>query len=40
MVNLLNIYNSDKQSVIDFVKDYLYKSIDNASLYKPRNDRY
>ena len=34
---LLNIYNNDKESVIDFVKN-VYKKYRNASLYKPRNE--
>ena len=34
---LLNIYNSDKKSVLNFVKN-VYKKYKNASLYKPRND--
>ena len=34
---LLNIYNSDKESVLNFVKD-VYIKYKNASLYKPRND--
>ena len=34
---LLNIYNSDKESVLDFVKS-VYKRYKNASLYKPRNN--
>ena len=34
---LLNIYNSDKESVLNFVKD-VYIKYKHASLYKPRND--
>ena len=34
---LLNIYNSDKESVLNFVKD-VYMRYKNASLYKPRNE--
>ena len=34
---LLTIYNSDKKSVLNFVKN-VYKRYKNASLYKPRND--
>ena len=34
---LLNIYNNDKESVLNFVKN-LYKKYRNASLYKPRNE--
>ena len=34
---LLNIYNSDKESVLNFVKD-VYIKYKNASLYKPRNE--
>ena len=34
---LLNIYNSDKESVLNFVKN-VYKRYKNASLYKPRNN--
>ena len=34
---LLTIYNSDKKSVLNFVKD-VYIKYKNASLYKPRND--
>ena len=34
---LLNIYNSDKESVLNFIKD-VYIKYKNASLYKPRND--
>ena len=34
---LLTIYNSDKKSVLNFVKN-VYKKYKNASLYKPRND--
>ena len=34
---LLNIYNSDKESVLNFVRN-VYKRYKNASLYKPRND--
>ena len=34
---LLTIYNSDKKSVLNFVKNF-YKRYKNASLYKPRND--
>ena len=34
---LLNIYNSDKESVLNFVKD-VYMRYKHASLYKPRND--
>ena len=34
---LLTIYNSDKKSVLNFVK-YVYKKYKNASLYKPRNN--
>ena len=34
---LLNIYNSDKESILKFVKD-VYIKYKNASLYKPRND--
>ena len=34
---LLNIYNSDKESVLNFVKD-VYIKYKNASLYKPRNN--
>ena len=34
---LLTIYNSDKESVLNFVKN-VYKRYKNASLYKPRNN--
>ena len=34
---LLTIYNSDKKSVLNFVKN-VYKKYKNASLYKPRNE--
>ena len=34
---LLTIYNSDKKSVLNFVRN-LYKKYKNASLYKPRNE--
>ena len=34
---LLTIYNSDKKSVLNFVKN-VYKKYKYASLYKPRND--
>ena len=34
---LLNIYNSDEESVLNFVKN-VYKRYKNASLYKPRNN--
>ena len=34
---LLTIYNSDKKSVLNFVKD-VYIKYKNASLYKPRNN--
>ena len=34
---LLTIYNSDKKSVLNFVRN-VYKRYKNASLYKPRND--
>ena len=34
---LLNIYKSDKESVLNFVKD-VYIKYKNASLYKPRNE--
>ena len=34
---LLTIYNSDKKSVLNFVKD-VYIKYKNASLYKPRHD--
>ena len=34
---LLNIYNNDKESVLEFVKN-IYKKYKNATLYKPRND--
>ena len=34
---LLTIYNSDKKSVLNFVKN-VYKRYKNASIYKPRND--
>ena len=34
---LINIYNSDKESVLNFVKN-VYKRYKNASLYKPRNN--
>ena len=34
---LLTIYNSDKESVLNFVKD-VYIKYKNASLYKPRNN--
>ena len=34
---LLTIYNSDKKSVLNFVKD-VYKRYKHASLYKPRNE--
>ena len=34
---LLTIYNSDKKSVLNFIKN-IYKKYKNASLYKPRND--
>ena len=34
---LLNIYNSDKESVLNFVKD-VYIKYKHASLYKPRNE--
>ena len=37
MVNYLTIYNSDKESVLNFVKN-VYKRYKNASLYKPRNN--
>ena len=34
---LLTIYNNDKKSVLNFVKD-VYIKYKNASLYKPRNN--
>ena len=34
---LLTIYNSDKKSVLNFVRN-VYKRYKNASIYKPRND--
>ena len=34
---LLTIYNSDKESVLNFVKD-VYIKYKNASIYKPRNE--
>ena len=34
---LINIYNNDKESVLDFVKN-IYIRYNNASLYKPRNE--
>ena len=34
---LLNIYNSDKESVLKFVKN-IYIKYKNASLYRPRNE--
>ena len=34
---LLTIYNSDKKSVLNFVRN-VYKKYKHASLYKPRND--
>ena len=34
---LINIYNSDKKSVFDFIKN-VYIKYNNASIYKPRND--
>ena len=34
---LLTIYNSDKESVLNFIKD-VYIKYKNASLYKPRNE--
>ena len=34
---LLTIYNSDKKSVLNFVRN-VYKKYKNASLYKPRNE--
>ena len=34
---LLKIYNNDKESVLQFVKN-IYIKYKNASLYKPRND--
>ena len=34
---LLNIYNSDKETVLNFVKD-VYIKYKHASIYKPRND--
>ena len=34
---LLTIYNSDKKSILNFVKN-IYKRYKNASLYKPRNN--
>ena len=34
---LLNIYNNDKESVLEFVKN-IYKKYRNAVLYKPRNE--
>ena len=34
---LFNIYNNDKESVLNFVKD-VYKKYRNAVLYKPRNE--
>ena len=34
---LLNIYNNDKESVLNFVKN-VYIKYKNASIYKPRND--
>ena len=34
---LLNIYNNDKESVLQFVKN-IYKKYRNAVLYKPRNE--
>ena len=37
MVNLLEIHNNDKESVINFIKN-VYIKYKNASIYKPRND--
>ena len=34
---LLNIHNNDKESVINFIKNF-YTKYKNASLYKPRNE--
>ena len=34
---LLTIYNNDKKSILNFVKN-VYKKYKHASLYKPRND--
>ena len=34
---LLNIYNSDKESVIEFIKN-VYKKYINVVLYKPRDE--
>ena len=34
---LLNIYNNDKESVLNFVKN-IYKKYRNATSYKPRNE--
>ena len=34
---LLNIYNNDKESILEFVKN-IYKKYRNAVLYKPRNE--
>ena len=34
---LFNIYNNDKESVLEFVKN-IYKRYRNAVLYKPRNE--
>ena len=35
--DLLTIYNNDKKSILNFVRN-VYKRYKNASLYKPRND--
>ena len=34
---LLNIYNNDKRSVLEFIKN-VYKKYRNAVLYKPRDE--
>ena len=34
---MINIYNTDKESVLEFVKN-IYKKYRNAVLYKPRNE--
>ena len=35
-IELINIHNNDKESVINFVKN-IYMKYKNASLYRPRN---
>ena len=35
--DFINIYNNDKKSVLDFLKN-IYIKYNNASLYKPRNE--